>query len=137
MIVDGIKKYFKGCPLLKNNKIAVDYLKPEAVHYSIEPVASNPVIRRYIDGSAQKQYIFNFVSREYLDEEDRTNLENNAFYEQLSDWIEAQNRNREFPVIGEKKHVQRVEAMTHGYNYTQDGKTARYQMQCRIIYLEI
>lgn len=136
MIVEGIKKYFKECPLLKGGKINVDYLEEDAARYSIEPAACNSLLRRYIDGSSQKQFMFYFASREFLDPQDLTNLENNAFYEKLEEWIESRNAAGVYPDFGDKKKAQRVEAITHGYNYSQNGKTARYQMQCRVIYLD-
>lgn len=136
MIIDGIKKYFKDCPLLKGGKLNVDYLGEKAVGYSIEPEVCKPIIRQYVDGASQKQYIFNFVSREYLDENDLTNLENHEFYEKLERWISSQCDKRIYPDLGEGKAAQHVECLTHGYSYAQDGKTARYQLQCRVIYLD-
>ncbi|MBQ7975405.1 MAG: hypothetical protein IJ300_06935 [Clostridia bacterium] len=136
MIIDGIRKYLKDCPLLEGGKIKVDFLPSEANKYSIEPVPVNPLIRKYVDGSCQKQYVFEFASRKSIDANDLTNLENNGFYEQLEAWINENNRAKKFPQLGDGKYAQRVECLTHGYNYGQDGKTGRYQIQCRVIYLE-
>lgn len=140
MIIDGLRTYIRKCPALRKYnkavKVNVDYLEDKPTTYSIEEVPSDVVIQKYVDGSSKRQYVFVFASRESYSEDVIDNINNSGFYEDFAEWLEEQTNNDNLPFIGDDKEVLKIEAMTNGYAFKTDVDTARYQIQCRIIYLQ-
>ena len=59
MIIEKVREYFIGCPLIDRDKrIRVDYLGVEEVEYTIDSVPVEPIIQKYADGGALKQFVF-------------------------------------------------------------------------------
>ena len=56
----------------------VDYIGTEMT-YSIDPLPCDPIIQRYVDGGAKKQFQFAFTSKEQYDEDARINIDNSEF----------------------------------------------------------
>lgn len=140
MIIDGLRTYIRKCPALRKYnkavKVNVDYLEDKPTTYSIEEVPSNVVIQKYVDGSSKRQYVFVFASRESYSEDVIDNINNSGFYEDFAEWLEEQTNNDNLPFIGDDKEVLKIEAMTNGYAFKTDVDTARYQIQCRMIYMK-
>lgn len=140
MIIDGLRTYIRKCPALRKYnkavKVNVDYLEDKPTTYSIEEVPSDIVIQKYVDGSSKRQYVFVFASRESYSEDVIDNINNSGFYEDFAEWLEEQTNNDNLPFIGDDKEVLKIEAMTNGYAFKTDVDTARYQIQCRMIYMK-
>lgn len=140
MIIDGLRAYIRKCPALRKYnkavKVNVDYLEDKPTTYSIEEVPSDVVIQKYVDGSSKRQYVFVFASRESYSEDVIDNINNSGFYEDFAEWLEEQTNNDNLPFIGDDKEVLKIEAMTNGYAFKTDVDTARYQIQCRMIYMK-
>ena len=79
-VLEGITEYFLKCPLLKDGVFRVDALGPDPVEYTIETGIFDPVIQRYVDGSSERQYQFQFGSREFYSMDRVQNIENSTFY---------------------------------------------------------
>lgn len=136
-IIESIKQYILTCPLLAELKrLNVDFLPEDPNTYSIEEVPAQAVIRTYIDGSTERQFVFVFASRFNYNEESRTNIENSGFYEDFSAWLEDQTDEGNLPQMTGGKTASKIEAMSSGYLYDIAGgmDNARYQIQCRLIY---
>lgn len=101
---------------------------------TIEQVPGNPLIKRYVDGGEMRQMLFVLASREEYSQQDWKQIAVADFYEKLQDWFEAQNNTKAFPLIGEGLSALRFEATSGGYLMSSDMKTARYQIQCRLVY---
>ena len=130
--IDALVDYFKLCPLLKEGVMGVDYLEDKATAYSINPyLNSSPVIRKYTDGGALKQYPFYFQSTEIYSSDAVDMIENSGFYEDFEQWIKEQNKAGNLPDV---EGIQSIEAMSNGFLYDESGSVAIYQIQCRITY---
>ena len=135
IIYDSIYKFMTECPLLKNDGVNINYLSESPVSYTIEPLPNSPVIKKYTDGSSLCQYDFVFASREYYNQDIVNNKSITEFYEKLQDWIENQKGN--LPDFeDEKLTAQSLYVTSGGYLYDQTETTARYQIQCKLIYLK-
>lgn len=134
MIIDSVRDFIKTCPFLKNGKINANYLGEKAVRYTIDNVPTSPIIRKYVDGGSQRQFLFVFASREFYGPEELENFNVSGFYEQFANWIEEQNDAGNLPVLGAGLKAQGIEALTGGYLYDTNTGDARYQIQCRLIY---
>lgn len=133
-LIDGIKEFFEGCPLLENGRINVNYLGKNAAEYSIESVPAEPVVRRYVDGGELRQYAFVFASREFYDENELQNMDTARFYEELCGWIEQQSKNALLPRLGAGLTSEKMEVTATGYIYSAKAAAARFQLQGRLIY---
>ena len=135
MIIDAIKKYIeKECPLVSGKKIKVNNLGENTVSFSIYQVPSTPIIKKYVDGGTMRQAAFVFASREEYDAEVWKQIAAANFYEELQEWFEEQSKTKNLPMLDAGKKSLRIETQTSGYLMSSDRKTARYQIQCRLIY---
>ena len=136
-IIESIREYMSRCPLLSEGNINVDFLGSENIEYSIETVPCEPVIKYYVGGASLRQYEFIIASREFYSTDVVQNIQNSAFYEKLAEWIEEKSRNKILPVLeNEKQSAQKLEILTHGALISEDAKTAVYQIQLRLIYIQ-
>lgn len=135
-IIEGIRDYMAGCPLLRDGLLNVEYLGQTPTEYVIETVPTSPVVKQYADGGALKEYLFLFASREYFGTDTLQNIENSGFYEKMAEWIAAQNKTRHFPVLEKGKTAQEMQVVSTGYLFDASEKNARYQIQLRLLYYE-
>lgn len=133
-IIKSIREYFKQCPLLEKQKINVNYLGAEPLSYSIEEIPEVQVLKKYTDGGELRQKLFTFSSREVFDSEVISNESISQFYEELAKWVEENNKKGIFPKMEEKFEPWHIEMLTSQYLMQEDGKTARFQMDFKLIY---
>ena len=141
-VIDGIRSYISDCPHLKlfNDAftvINVDYSNgDEATTYSINETVCQPVLKTYINGDTEKQFLFTFSSVEYFGSDVATIIENIGFYEKFSDWLENNTNKRILPILDTGKTATKIKALTGGYLFDNqaDMTKARYQIHCQLIY---
>lgn len=136
-VIESIKDFISQCPLLGEfSHLCVDYLHENADSYSIEEVPAEAVIRRYVDGSSERQFVFVFAARLFYSDELRNNIDNSGFYERFAEWLEEQTEADNLPVLADGKTACKIEAMSSGYLFDISGdlSNARYQIQCRLMY---
>lgn len=135
-IADAIRDFILSCPYLDEEcRVNVDYLS-EGLSYSVDPLPCDPVLGRYVDGAARKQYQFALTSKERYDEDARVNLDNSGFYQQFEDWLEAQDAAGNLPQLSGGKIATGMETLNKGYLYDAEGKMAQYRMECRLLYTQ-
>ena len=136
-IIESVKNFILSCPLLTDLKrLNIDFLPEDPDTYSIENIPAVEIIKTYLDGSTERQFVFVFAARMFYSEEVRNNIENSGFYEKFAEWLEEQTEADNLPVLTGGKTASKVEAMSSGYLYDIAGdlSNARYQIQCRLIY---
>ena len=99
-IIEAVRKYLQTCPLLKGGTLNVDFLPPEAATYSVDVVPVKPVLKAYMDGSSQRQFLFVLATRTYYGEFVRQQLDNLCFFEEFAEWLDKQNRTVRSPILG-------------------------------------
>ena len=117
-IIEGITNFFLKCPLLKDGAFRVDALGDSAVEYTIETGIFTPVVTTYVNGDTERIQ----------------NIENSAFYEKFSNWVEEQNWNENFPEMPEKCYPRALTVLSPGYLFDGSMKNARYQIQLQLEY---
>ena len=132
-IIEYVKDFLQSCPLIEGEHVKVDYIGTE-MSYSIDKLPCDPIIQRYMDGGAKKQYQFAFMSKEAYDEDVRIGIENSGFYEAFEEWLEEQSFSDALPDMSEGKIPIRFETLNSGYLYDVDGNLAKYRVECRLIY---
>lgn len=137
MIIQNIREYFLNCPLInKRSQINVDYLGVKAVEYTIDSVPVEPILKKYTDGGALKQFVFVFGSREYYGSDVLQNMDNSGFYQLFSEWVEEQNDIGNLPMLSGNKEATELKVLTQGYLFDSSEEHARYQIQVRLTYYE-
>lgn len=136
-----IKNYFE--PI-------VTELAGTVLHFNFSPEAADDIsiitrysdkrIREYINGDMEKEYGFAIVVvKNYSTEADDINVEAMEFAEGFMEWLEEQDRKKDFPVFGEDIEVLSMENLQNMPNLAainEEEGLARYQLQGRIRYLE-
>ena len=133
-IIQGIADYLLTCPLLKDGVFRCDALGTGAVEYAVETGIFTPVLRRFVNGDTERQYQFNFTSRESYSMDRLQNIENTEFYEQFAEWIEENNRNEVFPEMPSGCYPREINVLSPGYLFDTSMKNARYQIQLQLVY---
>lgn len=137
MMINHLRDYFLTCPLLHDGfAMNVDFLSTNGVEYSIDTMPYNPVVETYIDGSSIRKCNFIFASREHYNQDSTQNLENIQFYENLIEWIENNNVLNILPKLDLGQTALKLSVNTAGYILDENLKTARYQIQCSLEYLQ-
>ena len=93
-----IKEWIEKCPLLKNGKINVDYLKDKPQSYSIDRTPVQPEVNNFFDGTGGKRQVaFDFSVQAPFNALE--NIKNSKFCEDFTQWVSMQNRLKDFPKI--------------------------------------
>lgn len=133
-MMDKIKDFIDTCPYLKDKKINVDYLDDENFSYSIDKSPTNPIYKKYTDGHAIKQILFNFNVVMPITSIALENLMNSSFFDDFAKWIDTQNKKRNLPEID---GVQSIECTTNDYILVKsEATTAIYTIQMNCKYYE-
>ncbi len=134
-MTESVRNYLAKCPALCDRaKVwSINFLGSSALSYTVEDVPGEPIRKRYIDGSAVRERSFVLASREVYTKDAVTQARNIKIYDMVCAWIEEQNRAGVFPEIP-NGIPEAVEVSSSGYVMQQDGNTARYQIQIKIIY---
>lgn len=141
MIIQAIRNFIKSCPYLQEFegtegviKVNVDYLEATGTVYSIEEVPVDPILKKYVNGDSIRQFQFIFASREPFGSDVLQNISNSGFYEDFANWIEEQNNNDSFPVLGDGYESQEIKVLSPGYAFAVSVDKARYQIELRLKY---
>lgn len=101
---------------------------------------SDKVLKRYIRVGADKAYGFTIlVTKEYSTNCDDLNLEAMNFVQAIMDWVDEQNRTKNFPDFGERCIIKKIENLQNMPNLAETNPEegyARYMFQCRVVYYE-
>ena len=136
-IIDGVRAWLKTYEGLADGRLSVDFLPEEAKSYSVDTVPTTEIVKRYLDGSSIRQYLFCVSSREFYSDDIAQNVDNQAFYEGLSSWLESKSKRRQVPDIGTGRTVRTIEISSTAYPFiVDDHGTARYQLQLRLTYFQ-
>lgn len=136
-IIESIRKFISGCPLLKNGVLLnVDRLGDSEIEYTIDGEMTAPILRQYTDGSSLRQFNFIFASRESYGADTLQNIANSGFYEDFANWIETQSNAKNLPKLDKYRIPQYIEAQSDSYIFDTDDSTARYQIQLKFVYYQ-
>lgn len=131
--IELIKEWIETCPLLKGGKINVDYLKDKPQSYSIDRTPVNPIVKPFMDGGAIKQIAFDFTVTAPISSQVIVNLANSKFCEDFMEWVEVQNRIKNFPKI---ENAFSIKCTSPGYILQKTETTAIYIIQMNFMYYE-
>lgn len=136
-IMEALRVWLRSYEPLSTGRLAIDFLPKQARTYSVDSVPCKEEVKRYLDGSSLRQFLFTLSSREFKGEDIGQNADNLAFYEAFSTWVLRQNRLRNLPRLPEGRTARKIEVTTSGYPFQVDEQgTALYQIQLRLEYFQ-
>ncbi|WP_106460160.1 hypothetical protein [Anaerococcus sp. Marseille-P3915] len=137
-IIESIREYFLKCPYLEDDvRLSVDFLGDQPLEYGIYTEPISPTIKKYVDGDELKQFGFIFTTRSHMSGDLVTQLENSALFDNLIEWIQEMNYKKEFPELEGDKYPTKLEIITNGYLSSADVGSSQYQIQMRLVYMEV
>lgn len=101
---------------------------------------SDKVRKNYIRVGAEKEYGFQIqITKNFSEESDDLNLEAMNFAQAMMDWIEEQEKERNYPDFGPLCQIRKLECLQNMPNLADvdmDAGIAYYVVQCRVVYFE-
>lgn len=135
-MIETIKAFMNTCPALAEIDVNINYLGENEKNAAIENTSCEPIIKNYTDGATLRQFLFTISLREKYGQNVAENTAATKKLEQLSDWIYEQDRLGILPNLdGNKKSVS-LEVVKTGWVDEKMSDTAKYQLQCRLVYYQ-
>lgn len=138
---EAVKAYFEPKILeIAKKKLSFNFSPESRDSISLITNYSDKIVKKFITGKVQKQYGFTFIIvKSYSSDEDDLNIEAMNFAQEFMDWMDTQNKKKEFPDFGEKCTVEKIENLQNMPNLagvSEKESLARYMIQARILYTE-
>lgn len=137
---DAIAEYFRPkVEELAGEYLGFNYSGEDSGGISLVTNYSDKIRKKYIYG-AEKEYGFSvIVVKPYSTDADDLNLEAMNFAQAFMDWLDEQNRAKNYPKFPETCQIRKMENLQNMPNLAginaKEG-LARYMIQCRLIYFE-
>lgn len=140
--ITAMREWLKTCPLIAEEQtengatFRIFGLSPEPVaEFSIEDSPTDPILTSYFSGRKMaKNYIF--LSRREYSEAQSVQIANSGFFEQLADWVLAQNDRHFLPMLDAPRQPLEVSVTSSGYIVTNSAGSCKMQMQLRLVYYQ-
>ena len=129
--MDLIREFIETCPLLKNGKVNVDYIKDKPLSYSIDETPATTVIKRYKDGGTQNQILFDFSIKANFSVLE--NIKNSKFCDNFFKWIKEQDNKGNLPKI---EGICWIKCLGRGTILQTTETTAIYVIPMQVVYDE-
>lgn len=132
----GLMQYLEQCPQLKGQRFNFDFIGGEPIQWSLQIPTNDPRLSGTVTGDTHKKQDFILVSMSFFGDDVDVNIGNLDGFQAISKWFRKNNRNKVYPDMGAGKIVTGVYAQTDGYIEGTTESAARYQIQCRVEYVE-
>ena len=136
-MIDSVRDYISQCPYLDEfTAVNVNYLVDSVKAYSVNEKAEyNPVISKDILGNEESQLQFTFDAKFYWNDEVQNNVDNSKFFENFSNWLRENNKNKIFPTIEESNiKITSISASSNGYIFDTSSDEAIFRISCVMNY---
>lgn len=138
---DAVRAYFEPkAKELAGSILNFNFSPGSADSFGLVTNYADKVVKEFINGDARKAYGFSIlITKCFSTYEDDLNLEAMNFAQAFMDWLDEQNRKKEYPDFGSDCEIEKIEALQNMPNLAginaEEGY-ARYMVQCRILYIE-
>lgn len=126
-----IKEFIETCPLLKNGKVNVDYIKDKPQSYSIDETPVDPALQNFADGGRRIQIQFDFSIQANFSVLE--NIKNSKFCDDFTEWIYLQDKIGNLPKID---NVVWIKCTGRGTILQTTENTAIYVIPIQVVYDE-
>ena len=96
------------------------------------------LVKQDVLGNKYKEYTFAFVGCELIDYGTSATNENNMnLFDEFNEWIEEQERNKNYPDFGATEYkLEPLQNMANIAQYDEASQLAKYMLLCKISYTE-
>ena len=129
--IELIKEFIEACPLLKNGKVNVDYIKDKVGSYSIDETPATTVLIQYPDGGSRNQILFDFSIQASFSALE--NIKNSKFCDDFTTWIKEQDKTGDLPKID---GICWIKCTGRGTILQTTDSTAIYVIPMQVVYEE-
>lgn len=136
-MIDSVRDYISQCPYLDEiTAVNVNYLGDSVKAYSVNEKAEyNSVISKDILGNEESQLQFTFDTKFYWNDEVQNNVDNSKFFEDFSNWLRENNKNKIFPTVEESNiKITSISATPNGYILETLSDEAIFRINCVMNY---
>ena len=99
-MIEQIREWLLTCPLLSGQRLNINHLSGDALEFSILESPTTPILKRYMDGSTMRQKAVSLTATKDQTPDILQNLAESGFWENFSEWVEAQNKKRSPVTVG-------------------------------------
>ena len=136
-----LREWFRGCPALsRKNRFRINYLSESPTEYALYSVPTGLNYTENVLGESVPKSIqtlnFIFASKEAYSADVQQNLAALSFYDEIVEWVIAQNVVRNFPKIQEGKVISIVPTLT-AFPSEVGSDSAKYQIQLKLTYRRV
>ena len=129
--IELIRDFIQTCPLLKNGKVNVDYIKDKAQSYSIDETPSTTILTQFSDGGTRNQIMFDFSIQANFSVLE--NIKNSKFCDDFTKWIKEQDEKENLPKIN---GIDWIKCLGRGTILQTTETTAIYVIPMQVVYDE-
>lgn len=129
--IELIKEFIETCPLLKNGKVNVDYIKDKPQSYSIDETPATTVLIQYPDGGSRNQILFDFSIQASFSALE--NIKNSKFCDDFTEWIKEQDNKENLPKMD---GICWIKCLGRGTILQTTDSTAIYVIPMQVVYEE-
>lgn len=115
-------------------QINANMLSNKVEDYSIDKMPVQTEVEKWIIGPAIRRDVYSFRSRKSYSQDTIVNLKNMGFFEQFENAIKVNNEQHNLPDIENIESIECLNPFT--MNNNDDGKTAEFDIQIQITYLD-
>lgn len=133
-VLQAFADWLRGCPLLADQRLNVNYLGAEPVEYAIIEAPTTPVLQSYLDGSSIRRRAVAITAVKDYSSDLLQQLAETGFWEAFAQWVETQNEAETLPDLSDDKTSLAVEVSATHYLLQTTAQTARYQIQLLLTY---
>ena len=134
--IEAIRAWLMTCPQVAGEAFGLNHLGAEPLEFAIIEAPTTPILKHYMDGSTLRRKVFALSAVQDYSPDVLQNLAASGLWEDITLWVETQNRARNFPLLGDGFVCRRVEVTaTHTLLQT-TSTTGRYQLQLAITYYQ-
>lgn len=138
---DAMMEYFKPkIEELAGGNLSFNNSQEEPDTFSLITNYSDKVRKQYIRTGTEKEYAFTIVIvKAYSTYADDLNLESMNFAQSFVEWLETQNKKKNYPKFPNNCQMRKMECLQNIPNLAginSQAGIARYMIQCRLIYYE-
>lgn len=138
---DAIKEYIEPKTIeLVGSLLNFNFSDDSPDSFAIVTNYSDKIIKKYIRVGADKEYGFTIIiTKTFSTNADDLNLVAMNFAQAFMDWIDEQQRSKNYPDFGERCQIKKIENLQDMPNLASvdmENLIARYMIQCRVTYFE-
>lgn len=114
------------------SEMSTDFIKSDIGSFAIFKSPQN-VKKKYLDGSSTNMDFYNIFAQKSIVEEDER-VDNQQFTDDLEDWVEERNINKDFPVLKDKCTCLEIGVNNSSAINSMEESKAIYQVTIKIKY---